>query len=121
MFYYTRSKLLFYYRLFFIALFLVLGISGIGIVVVEYFAGIRVITTENYAYANALYATSGFMGILGLVTATAMIYLMREKRSDSADRRQIDRPLDFPDRRTAIERRTVQKEQLIEEASLRDI
>lgn len=106
MFYRTRSRIIFYYRLFFIVLFLLLGISGTGIVILEYFAGIRVITSESYAYTDALYATSAFMGALGFVTAMVMIYLMREKRSSRSDRRQIDRPLDFPDRRSNIDRRS---------------
>jgi hypothetical protein len=110
MFYYTRSIILFLYRLFFVALFFTLGISGAGIVVLEYYFGYQVISTESYADREALFMTLGFMSLLGFSTALLMIYLMHEKRSNSSDRRKMDRPLDFPDRRSNIDRRAQQDE-----------
>ncbi len=102
----TSSNSLFYYRLFFITLFLLLGIFGTGVVALEYYAGINVIATESETDKQALFATSSIMGALGFFTAFIMIYLMREKRESVSDRRKINRPLDFINRRSDIDRRS---------------
>ena len=105
MFYPTHSKLLYFYRLFFITLFLLLGITGAGILLLECVAGIDVISTESDIDEQALYVSCGFMALFGLITAFIMIYLMKEKRKASIDRRRHDQPLDFTDRRSNIDRR----------------
>ncbi|MCK5395072.1 MAG: hypothetical protein KAJ32_03725 [Gammaproteobacteria bacterium] len=101
-----HSNLFLYYRLFFIALFLLLGISGVGIVVLEYYAGIDVVTIDSEFEKEALYTTSVVIGILGLTVALIMIFLMQERRSSTSDRRQLARSLDFPDRRSSTDRRS---------------
>ena len=103
----THSNLVFYYRLFFVALFLLLGVAGTGIVVLEYFAGINIIKTETTIDKQALFATSSVMGTLGFLTAFIMIFLMREKRGSTTDRRQFNKPLDFIDRRLDTDRRSI--------------
>ena len=105
MFYQAHSKLLYYYRLFFITAFLLLGIAGAGILLLECVADIDVISTERVIDEQALYVTCGFMGLFGLITAFIMIYLMQEKRKTTIDRRKFDRPLDFTDRRSNTDRR----------------
>lgn len=101
MFYQGKNKLLFYYRLFFISLFLLLGITGIGIIALECFADMNIVTASSGEDKTALYISCSFLGLFGLITALIMINLMREKRGSVADRRQHDRPLDFADRRTS--------------------
>jgi len=99
---------LLYFRLFFIALFLLLGVSTVGIVVLEQYAGINIIITESAIDKEALHVGLSVMGILGISTASIMIYLMREKRHPGPDRRQQSIPVDFTDRRKNIDRRTKQ-------------
>ena len=103
----TRSNTLFYYRLFFVALFLLLGVSGTGIVVLEYYAGIDIIPTETAKEKQAIFTTLSVMGALGLSTAFIMIFLMREKRGSDSDRRKLSKPLDFIDRRSKTDRRSI--------------
>jgi hypothetical protein len=103
----TRTNIFFYYRMFFIALFLLLGISGTGIVVLDYYAGITIIETDSPFDKQALFATSSIIGTLGLFMAFIMIFLMREKRGFIADRREINKPLDFVDRRSNTDRRSL--------------
>lgn len=107
MFFKTRSKLLFYYRMIFVILFLLLGVSGTGIIVLEHYAGIELIEIESAADKQAMFATSSVMGALGFFTAFIMLYLMREKRKRPGDRREISKPLDFVDRRLNADRRTI--------------
>jgi hypothetical protein len=54
-----------------------------------------------------LFATSSIIGTLGLFMAFIMIFLMREKRGFIADRREINKPLDFVDRRSNTDRRSL--------------
>jgi hypothetical protein len=102
----VRTNLFFYYRLFFIILFLLLGVSGIGIVVLESYTSIDIITTETDFDKKALHITSLLMGAPGLIVAFIMVSLMREKRNSTPGRRQLSRPLDFPDRRSNLDRRS---------------
>jgi cell division protein FtsW (lipid II flippase) len=100
-----RTNLFFYYRLFFIILFLLLGVSGIGIVALESYTSVDIIVTETDFDKKALHTTSLVMGALGFTVAFIMVFLMREKRNSTPDRRQLYRPLDFPDRRSSLDRR----------------
>lgn len=68
-----RTNLFFYYRLFFIILFLLLGISGIGIVVLESYTSIDIIATETDFDKKALHTTSLVMGAPGLTVAFIMV------------------------------------------------
>jgi len=101
-----RTNLFFYYRLFFIFLFLLLGTSGVGVVVLEYFTNIDIFAAESEFDKKALHTTSLVMGALGFTVASIMIYLMREKRDFTTDRRQSSRPLDFAERRSNLDRRS---------------
>ena len=102
-----RSNISFlYYRLFFIALFLLLGVSTGGIVVLKQYAGKNIIITESEIEIQALHSALTLVGILGISMALIMIYLMREKRHSAPDRRQQSMPTDFTDRRKNINRRT---------------
>jgi hypothetical protein len=101
-----RSNIsLLYYRLFFVALFLLLGFSSAGIVVLELYAGINIISTQSETEKQALHVALSIMGMLGMVMAFNMIYFMIEKRRSDIDRRLQSRPTDFTDRRARIDRR----------------
>ena len=104
--FHIRSNIsLFYYRLFFIALFLLLGISAVGTVVLEQSSGINIINTESEVDKKALHVALSIMGTLGISTAFIMIYLMRERRRSGPDRRQQSRSTDFNNRRIKTDRR----------------
>ena len=105
--FHLRSNIsLLYYRLFFVALFLLMGFSTLGIVLLEQYASINIITTESEAEKQALHVALSIMGILGNTTAFIMIYLMRERRHSGPDRRQQSMHTDFSERRTSTDRRT---------------
>ncbi len=106
MLFHIRSNLTLYYRLFFIALFLLLGISAVGIVALENYAGISLIITESEIDKKALHATLSTMGAFGIATAFIMIFLMRERRRSDPDRRHKSTPAKLTDRRINIDRRT---------------
>jgi len=73
----------------------------------EYYADINIIALESEIDKQALFAVSSIMGALGFFTAFLMIYLMREKRGYASDRRKLSRPLDFTDRRSNTDRRSL--------------
>jgi len=105
MLFHIRSNMTLYYRLFFIALFLLLGISAVGIVALENYAGISIIITESEIDKKALHATLSTMGAFGIATAFIMIFLMRERRRSDPDRRHKSTSIEL-DRRINIDRRT---------------
>ncbi len=103
--YQTRSDTFTLYRAFFIGLFLMLGIIGIGSVLLENYTDLNVFFAASDFDNQALQATFIIMGILGFCTALMMIYLIKERRSGKFDRRIQFQPLDFPDRRSNTSRR----------------
>ncbi len=97
-----------YYRLLFIALFLLLGVTGIGIAALDYFAGISLIASEYDVDHEAFHATSFIIGVIGFFNASLMTYLLKEKRSPGSNRRSADINITFPDRRITEDRRSTQ-------------
>jgi len=102
---YIQSKSLLSYQVLFVALFLLLGLTCLGVVSLQQLFGYNLVTIGADAENEALLATLGFMGVLGLSIAFMMIYLMREKRITSSDRRQVSAPVSFNERRIRTERR----------------
>lgn len=102
-----RSNSVTAFQLLFVALFLIMGIAGIGIILLEQYAGISIITTQLEIDRLAFYAASSFVGVCGLFTSSLMIYLMHEQRDSGFDRRQQPEQLDFADRRGNSDRRSV--------------
>ncbi len=103
--YQTRSDTFTLYRAFFIGLFLMLGIIGIGSVLLENYTELNIFFATSDFENQALQATFIIMGILGFCTAFMMIYLIKERRSRNSDRRTQFEPVDFPDRRSDTNRR----------------
>jgi hypothetical protein len=93
-------------QLLFVALFLIMGIAGIGIILLEQ-SGITTITTQLEIDRKAFYAASSFIGVCGLFISSLMIYLMQERRDSGFDRRQRAEQLDFADRRENSDRRSL--------------
>ncbi len=106
MLFHLRSNMILYYRLFFIALFLLSGISAVGIVLLENYAGINIIFTESEIDTKALHITLILLGIFGIATAFIMIFLMRERRSSAPDRRHKSTPTESIGRRINADRRS---------------
>jgi len=100
-----RTNLDLYYRLFFLGLFLLMGISGLGVVLLENYAGLSIIPIEYEVEKKALHATLTAMGLFGTCTASLMIYFMREKRRADAERRRRSTPVNFTDQRVNIDDR----------------
>jgi len=100
-----RSNARTFYRWFFIFLFLVMGIVGLGISILDSYAGVNIIVTESDINNKALLATVTFLGVLGIVTSALMIYLMQEKRSNSGNRRKSSMPYLSSERRISTDRR----------------
>lgn len=104
-----RSNSITPFQLLFVALFLIMGITGIGIILLEQsgITTITTITTQLEMDRKAFYATSSFIGVCGLFTSSLMIYLIQERRDSNFDRRQRAEQLDFANRRGNSDRRSV--------------
>ncbi len=103
-----RQVPLLLYRLIFIAFLLALGIGGLGINILDTFAGINVFAGKAEVDQQALFATFGALGAISLIMAVTILYFMLEKRTSDTDRRQQMRIIDFPDRRVSADRRNSQ-------------
>jgi hypothetical protein len=95
------------FLLLFIALFLIMGIAGIGIILLEQYAGITIIITPLEIDSKAFYTASSFIGVCGLFTSSLMIYLMQERRDSGFDTGQRPEQLDFANRRYNSDRCSV--------------
>ena len=102
-----RKNLFLYYRLFFITLFILLGLTCVGIVISANAFGLEIIQTTNAFEKGALHTTLLVMSALGFIVAASMVFLLRERRHARPDRRTQAKPLDFADRRENIDRRTL--------------
>ena len=102
---YIQSKSFFCYRVLFVALFLLMGIACLGVFSLQQLFDYNLVITGSETGNEALLATLCFMGVLGFLTASMMIYLMREKRQPASDRRQISKSVSFSERRTGANRR----------------
>ncbi len=105
MFINIRANSVPYYRLMFIALFVVLGLVGTGITALDYFLDISILEAGSQGEQDALHATSFFIGMVGFFNASLMTYLLKEKRTPGSDRRRHSQAIHFKDRRSASDRR----------------
>lgn len=94
-----------FYRVFFIGLFLLMGVFGLGSALLENFTDTRIFFIGSEFDNHALQITFIIMGILGFCTAFMMIFLLREKRGIKVERRRQFKPVNFTDRRTSRDRR----------------
>lgn len=102
-----RSNLFTIYRLFFIALFILMGITCIGIALLDNYAGIHIILTLSENDKQGMLAALTIVGVISLFVATTMIYLWQERRGDKIERRQYAQAVEFPERRSYEDRRLI--------------
>ena len=72
----------------------------------EHFLGFSLIPAEPEVDHDAILLGSIVSGILSLVYAFVLLRIMTDRRLKAAERRQGQIPIDFPDRRSGIDRRT---------------
>lgn len=101
-----RTNLDLYYRLFFVALFLLFGLSALATVILENYAGISIIPLQSEMEKQALLSVLGVMGVLAICVSLLIVYFMREKRRK--DRRQESTATSLHDRRIIEDRRKPQ-------------
>lgn len=94
-----------FFRLIFVALLFMVGIICLGTMTLETFTGIRIIDAEPGVDYDAIIATCGVTGFLGMASGSIMLMLMLDRRTIRSDRRQRQHGIDFPDRRTSVDRR----------------
>jgi len=94
------------YRITFVALMFAIGIICLGTMLLETYTEIRIIDLEPGIDYDAILATSGVAGFLGLASGCMMYLLMLDRRTVRKDRRQHQQDIGFPDRRTRPDRRS---------------
>lgn len=72
----------------------------------EYFFGYSMIPTESEATHDSILTGAIVSGILSMVYGTIMLRIMTDRRTVRSERRQRQVEIDFPDRRSGIDRRT---------------
>ena len=105
---FIRTNLsLLYFRIFFIASFLVLGVSSLTVSALEQLMNLNIIAMESEHDKKALHATLNLLGIMGIAIGSIMTYLIREKRQLGIDRREqsITTAAGVANRRTKHDRR----------------
>lgn len=95
-----------FYRLFFVVLLFAIGIVCLGQVVMEHFLGYSLIPAEPEVDHDAILLGSIISGILSMVYGFSLLRIMTDRRLKVSERRQRQMPIDFPDRRSGIDRRT---------------
>ena len=94
------------YRLFFIVITYAIGIVCLCIWILESVLEKNILTIDAGISHDALLATCFITGIVGIAAGSLMLSFMNERRHVSNDRRQQQSPIDFPDRRTNLDRRS---------------
>lgn len=106
MVYKSRPLTFAFYRLFFVVLLFAFSIFCLSQPVMEYFFGYSMIQSEPKANHDAILTGSIVSGILSLVYAVILLRIMTDRRIIKAERRQHQVSIDFPDRRSGMDRRT---------------
>lgn len=106
MVYKSRPVTFAFYRLFFVVLLFTLAIFCLGQPAMEYFFGHSMISTISIASHDAILAGLMISGVLAMVYAIILLRIMVDRRTLTSDRRQRQVPINFPDRRSGIDRRT---------------
>ena len=104
--YKSRPLTFAFYRLFFVVLLFTLSIFCLGQPVMEYFLGYSMIPTESKVNHDAILSGSIISGILSLIYAVSLLRIMTDRRTVRIERRQRQASIDFPERRSGIDRRT---------------
>jgi hypothetical protein len=71
-------------------------------VALGHYADINIVTTESAFDEKALHTTLLVMGTLGIMVASMMLFLMREKRGNRNDRRKSSQPFNYANQRRYV-------------------
>lgn len=103
--YKSRPVKFLYYRLFFVVLLFSLALVCFAMLAIEYFYGTSMLTPELQSEHDAMLVGSVICGVLSTMFAVIMLRMLTDRRLKSTDRRQQQVAIDFPDRRTGVDRR----------------
>ena len=104
--YKSRPLTFAFYRLFFVVVLYSLGLFCLGQGFMEFFFGYSMIPTDSEATHDSILTGAIVSGILSMVYGTILLRIMTDRRTVKTERRQRQAPIDFPDRRSGIDRRT---------------
>ncbi len=103
----ARPNTFTYYRLFFVTLLFAGGVISLGLAALEYLGGFALFGTESVAERDSILIAISIAGVLCLIYASLMLMIISDRRGKKPDRRQRQMPIDFPDRRSGLDRREV--------------
>ena len=95
-----------FFRLIFVALLFATGLSCLGLVVMEYYFDFNIISANSRTTYDAIFTGIIISGLLSLFYGVVLLRIMTDRRLQKYDRRQCQIPINFPDRRSGIDRRT---------------
>ncbi len=95
-----------YYRLFFVVILFLMALLCLSQAAMEYFYGVSFIPATPTTMHDAMLAGAIITGILSLIYSAFTLNIVMDKRTQNSDRRQRQVAIDFPDRRSDIDRRT---------------
>lgn len=95
-----------FYRLFFVVLLFAIGIISLCQPVMEHFLGYSLIPAEPEVDHDAILLGTIISGLLSMVYGFFLLRIMTDRRLQASERRQRQVAIDFPDRRSGIDRRT---------------
>ncbi len=96
-----------YYRLFFVLVILLVGIAGVTASAGEFTGLLSLYQPATGGDREAFMVGTGISGVVGLIYGCMLLYLISDRRRSRGDRRQCQMDIDFPDRRSGVDRRAV--------------
>lgn len=94
-----------YYRILFVVLLFSLGLVCLAQLLIEAIYGVSIVTPELQSDHDAIIVGTIVCGLLSTMFGFVMLRLLIDRRMQSSERRQHQLPIDFPDRRSGIDRR----------------
>jgi len=95
-----------FFRLFFVALLFGTGLACLGLLVIEYYFDFSIISANSENTYDAIFTGMIISGLLSLFYGIVLLRIMTDRRLQKNDRRQREVLINFPDRRSGIDRRT---------------
>ena len=91
--------------MFFVALLFATGLSCLGLVVMQHYFDFNIISTHSRNTYDAIFTGIIISGLLSLFYGVVLLRIMTDRRLQKYDRRLYQAPINFPDRRSGIDRR----------------
>ena len=101
-----------YYRLLFVVLMFSVGLICFAQLLIEAIYGTSKLTPELQSYHDAVIVGTVIVGVLSTMFGFIMSRLLVDRRSQMTDRRQDSISIDFPDRRSGVDRREASEAEL---------